>query len=92
MYLETILVTEEYRKSKSKNKKYINFPEKFNLRELLLSVATHNYIMKYLIFCMGSVFCDKIEYLGFGKFIEIPFSKQQVFSFMFYFETSKFVF
>ncbi|EKQ45326.1 hypothetical protein LEP1GSC034_3396 [Leptospira interrogans str. 2003000735] len=41
---------------------------------------------------MGSVFCDKIEYLGFGKFIEIPFSKQQVFSFMFYFETSKFVF
>ncbi|QOI52028.1 hypothetical protein [Leptospira interrogans] len=90
MYLEAILVTEEYRKFKSK--KYINFPEKFNLRELLLSVATHNYIMKYLIFCMGSVFCDKIEYLGFGKFIEIPFSKQQVFSFMFYFETSRFVF
>ncbi len=31
MYLEAILVTEEYRKSKSKSKKYINFPEKFNL-------------------------------------------------------------
>lgn len=65
MYLEAILVTEEYRKFKSK--KYINFPEKFNLRELLLFVATHNYIMKYLIFCMGSVFCDKIEYLGLGS-------------------------
>lgn len=65
MYLEAILVTEEYRKFKSK--KYINFPEKFNLRELLLSVAIHNYIMKYLIFCMGSVFCDKIEYLGLGS-------------------------
>ncbi|SOR62087.1 conserved hypothetical protein [Leptospira interrogans serovar Manilae] len=22
---------------------------------------THNYIVKYLIFCMGSVFCDKIN-------------------------------
>nr|WP_025184457.1 hypothetical protein [Leptospira interrogans] len=92
MYLEAILVTEEYRKSKSKSKKYINFPEKFNLRELLLSVATHNYIMKYLIFCMGSVFCDKIEYLGLGSLSRFLSVKQQVFSFMFYFETSKFVF
>nr|WP_082271571.1 hypothetical protein [Leptospira interrogans] len=70
----------------------MNFPEKFNLRELLLFVATHNYIMKYLIFCMGSVFCDKIEYLGLGSLSRFLSVKQQVFSFMFYFETSKFVF
>ncbi|EMI66746.1 hypothetical protein LEP1GSC200_0805 [Leptospira interrogans serovar Pomona str. CSL10083] len=41
---------------------------------------------------MGSVFCDKIEYLGLGSLSRFLSVKQQVFSFMFYFETSKFVF
>ncbi len=26
-----------------------------------VKLVTHNYIMKYLIFCMESVFCDKIN-------------------------------
>ncbi|TQE67824.1 hypothetical protein FF021_17245 [Leptospira noguchii] len=31
------------------------------------SYVTHNYIIKYLIFCMKSVFCDKINGIQFYR-------------------------
>ncbi|TQE68015.1 hypothetical protein FF021_17075 [Leptospira noguchii] len=32
-----------------------------SLRYIAVELITHNYIIKYLIFCMESVFCDKIN-------------------------------